>query len=192
VESKCTFRKLAALALAFGALTICPPGNAATWKTGEAGGPRAFGGKAAETEETPSVRIHLQIPQLTGDQSIDVFAYDHQTRRDGQGAVGGGAGTGKLEAGPVTVGKQIDCYTPTLHQIHLTGIHLKEVFLRWSRFDPDNNTEYLFFTIKLTDVTISGIHTRLPNQHDPDLVKLGEIEEVSFSYSKIEMMCGGV
>jgi hypothetical protein len=64
----------------------------------------------------------MQIPQLTGDQAIDVFAYDHQTLRDAS-SVGGGADAGKLQAGPATVGKRIDCYTPMPHQIHVTGLH---------------------------------------------------------------------
>jgi len=132
----------------------------------------------------------MQIPQTTGDQAIDVFAYDHQTSRESVFA--GGGADGKLQVGPATVSKRIDCYTPTLHQIHENGLHLKEVKLRWARFDPDTNTEYLFFTIRLTDVVISAIHTWLPNQHDPSLVKLGEIEEVSFVYKKMEMDCGGV
>jgi type VI secretion system Hcp family effector len=144
----------------------------------------------ADSDKTPSVRVYLQIPQTTGDQAIDIFAYDHQTFREA--AYSGGGADGKLQVGPVTVSKRIDCYTPTLHQIHSTGLHLKEVKLRWARFDPDTNTEYLFFTIKLTDVVISAIHTWLPNQHDTALVKLGEIEEVSFVYKKMEMDCGGV
>src|SRR5215471_110114 len=142
-----------------------------------------------ETDKTPSVRIYMQIPQTTGDQAIDVFAYDHQTSRESVFA--GGGADGKLQVGPATVSKRIDCYTPTLHQIHENGLHLKEVKLRWARLDPDTNTEYLFFTIRLTDVVISAIHTWLPNQHDPSLVKLGEIEEVSFVYKKMEMDCGG-
>jgi len=192
MKSKSKFAKLTSLALVVTALTICPASYAAARNSPNPGGGLApASAKPVESDQKLSVRIRLQIPQLTSDQAIDVFAYDHRTVADAP-SFGGGAGAGKVQAGPVTVGKRTDCYTPMLHQIHLTGLHLKEVTLRWSRFDPDTNTEYLFFTIKLTDVIISAIHTRLPNQHDPALVKPGDIEEVSFTYKKIEMGCVGV
>jgi type VI secretion system Hcp family effector len=178
------------LALATLALTICPAIYAVGPRSSNPSPGLPARVEPAESDKTPSVRIYLQIPQTTGDQAIDVFAYDHQTSREA--TFSGGGADGKLEVGPATVSKRIDCYTPTLHQIHATGLHLKEVKLRWARFDPDTNTEYLFFTIKLTDVVISAIHTWLPNQHDASLVKLGEIEEVSFVYKKMEMDCGGV
>lgn len=187
-QNKFSTTTLLMLALA---LTICPAIYAVGPRpSNPAGGLTPARVEPAESEKTPSVRIYMQIPQTTGDQAIDIFAYDHQTFREA--AFSGGGADGKLQVGPAIVSKRIDCYTPTLHQIHSTGLHLKEVKLRWARFDPDTNTEYLFFTIKLTDAVISAIHTWLPNQHDASLVKLGEIEEVSFVYKKMEMDCGGV
>jgi type VI secretion system Hcp family effector len=190
MKSKSTFAKLTALTLVLIALTICPASYAEARNSANPGGGLSPApAKPVESDQTPSVRIRMQIPDLAGtDQSIDFFSYDHRTFVETPVNPGGG-GSGKVQAGPVTVSKRIDCFTPLLHQIHLTGIHLKEVTLRWSRIDPDNNLEQLFFTIKLTDVFISAIHTHLPNQYDPALVKLGEIEEVSFTYKKFEMGC---
>jgi type VI secretion system Hcp family effector len=190
MKSKGTFAKLTSLTVVLIALTICPASYAAARNSANPGGDLSPApAKPVESDQTPSVRIRMQIADLVGpDQAIEFFAYDHRTFVDTSVNLGGGS-SGKVQAGPVTVSKRIDCFTPLLYQLHLTGIHLREVTLRWSRVDPNNNLEQLFFSIKLTDVFISEIHTRLPNQYDPALVKLGEIEEVSFSYKKIEVGC---
>ena len=190
MKSENRYAKQILLALVVVALTISPSSYAATRRSANpAGGSTPAPAKPVESDQTPSVRIRMQIADLVGpDEAIDFFAYDHRTFVDPPVNLGGG-GSGKVQAGPVTVTKRIDCFTPLLYQLHLTGIHLKVVTLRWSRVDPNNSLEQLFFTIKLTDVFISAIHTRLPNQNDAALARLGEIEEVSFTYVKMEVGC---
>ena len=193
MKSMSTFATQTARALVLIALTMCPASYAtARTSANPLGGLSPAPAKPVESDQTPGVRIRMQIADLAGpDQAIDFFAYDHRTFVDTPVNLGGG-GSGKVQAGPVTVSKRIDCFTPLLYQLHLTGIHLKEVTLRWSRVDPNNNLEQLFFTIKLIDVFISEIHTHLPNQYDQALVKLGETEEVSFTYKKMEVGCAPV
>ena len=135
-------------------------------------------------DQTPSVRMSMLIPSLGG-AKIEVFAFDNQTVTEE--STTGGSG-GKIKFGPLTVSKRIDSFTPALTGVHFSGQHLPEVTLKWFRVNPITHANQLFFTIRLTDVTISAMHTRLPNQQDPTLMKLSEVEEVTLVYHDIEMI----
>ena len=145
---------------------------------------RAQTPSASTTDETPSVHMRMLIPSLGG-AKIDVFAFDSQTVIED--STTGGSG-GRIKFGPLTVSKRIDGFTPALTGVHFSGQHLPEVTLKWFRVNPTTHTDQLFFTMRLTDVTISAMHTRLPNQQDPALMKLSEVEEVTLEYHDIEMI----
>ena len=149
-----------------------------------AGGPPPRGADAG------SVQIKMQIPDLgpAAAQGIDVFSYDFQSIQTTSSAAGGGAG--KLEFGPLTVGKRIDALTPAINQRNFNGLHLAEVTIRWFRVDSTGRTSQPILTIKLTDAVVSAVHTRLPNQHDSTVTAQGEIEEVSFTFKDIEITSG--
>jgi type VI secretion system secreted protein Hcp len=42
------------------------------------------------------------------------------------------------------------------------------------------------YTVKLTNASIASIEFRLPNNKDPQLMKLAEYEEVAFTYQRIQ------
>jgi type VI secretion system Hcp family effector len=148
-------------------------------------------GPVKADKDSSTVRIVLQIPSLsTSGATIDVFSYDQQTTNTQSSGSGGGGGAGKVDEGPVTVSKRIDAFTPALNNLLRTGQHIPELTLRWFRGDGSNRPDQLILTIKLTDVFISSIHTRLPNQQDPNSTP-GETEDVSFTFKQIDITAGG-
>ena len=182
------FARILSLMLVAAALTICPAGYAQTKKT--AGGTTRQSINSALTDESnpaPTVLIRMQIPQVLN-RDIEIFGYEQQSAlaADPFGG-GGGGGTPKVIAGPVTVTKRIDEYTPLFNQVHLDTQHFTEVNLQWYRIDPSGRTGELFFSMKLNDAVISAIHRNLPNQRDPAFAQLGEVETVSFVCRSIEM-----
>jgi type VI secretion system Hcp family effector len=132
----------------------------------------------------------MQIPGVVA-QEIEVFGYDQQTTNTTAPPDGGGGGGGKFIAGPVTVSKRLDEVTPLLNLTHVRGEHIREVILKWYRVDPSGRTGDHFLTVKLGDVIISAIHRSLPNQQDPALVRLGEVEAISFNYGDLQISTPG-
>jgi type VI secretion system secreted protein Hcp len=96
-----------------------------------------------------------------------------------------GASSGKRKYDPLVVTKPVDKASPRLFQALLNSESLKEVtiqFFRPSRTGVEEN----HYTIKLTDVHIVRVATRLPNTKDPATAGYPKNEEISFTFNTIE------
>ena len=69
---------------------------------------------------------------------------------------GGGAGTGKVEAAPIQVLKDFDQCSPQIFLDVVTGKHVKEVTILFTRTTKAGK-EQPFYKITLSDVTISSV-----------------------------------
>jgi len=69
---------------------------------------------------------------------------------------GGGAGTGKVEAAPIQVLKDFDQCSPQIFLDVVTGKHVKEVTILFTRATKAGK-EQAFYKITLSDVTISSV-----------------------------------
>jgi len=69
---------------------------------------------------------------------------------------GGGAGTGKVEAAPIQVLKDFDQCSPQIFLDVVTGKHVKEVTILFTR-PTKAGKEQPFYKITLSDVTISSV-----------------------------------
>lgn len=108
------------------------------------------------------------------------FAYEVSSPRD----VATGQASGKRQHKPIVITKEWGPASPQLFQACVTNEVLKSVVLNFSRTNASGEEE-VYYTIKLTNATVSGIR-----QYTPDPQKsLGTVplEEVSFTFQKIEM-----
>jgi len=183
--------KVISLAIIGGALATCPAGYAQNQKPVN----RAIRqlpslNTTDQSDLKPTVMIKMQIQGVPGGQDIDVFGYEQETTMTASVPGGGGGGAGKFIPGPVTVSKRIDDVSPFLNKIHVEGSHIRQVTLQWFRLDPSGKSGAAFFTITLNDALIAGIHRSLPNQQDPALARLGEVEAISFVYNDFDVTTG--
>jgi len=99
-----------------------------------------------------------------------------------------GLATGKRVHQPLTITKLYDKASPKLYQALCTGEHMKNVTIKWYRFDPstgDSREEVHYFTHELEDAIVVNIKAWMPNVLDKDKEYYSHMEDVSFSYSKI-------
>jgi type VI secretion system secreted protein Hcp len=96
-----------------------------------------------------------------------------------------GLPTGKRMHKPLVVTKELDKASPLLYNALTHNESLPEVELQFYRASPTGQ-EMLFYTVKLTNATISSIRFVQPNTLQTDTRQLPEYEEVSFTYQKIE------
>jgi type VI secretion system secreted protein Hcp len=87
--------------------------------------------------------------------------------------------------GPITVTKSFDKASPKLMQALCTGENLPEVNLKFFRVNPQGIEEH-YYSIVLTNATIVSIRPRMLNVFDDALKKYDHLEDVSFTYGKIE------
>src|SRR5262249_22188117 len=174
-----------------GTLAVCPAGYAQTQKSGSRAVRQIPSPNTTDQSDLhPTVLIKMQIQGVPWGQDIDVFGYEQETTMTGSFGGGTGGGSGRLTSGPVTVSKRIDAATPFLNRIHVGGEHLRQVTIQWFRLDPSGKAGPAFFTITLNDSFISAIHRGVPNQQDPALARLGEVEMVSFTYNDFDVTVG--
>jgi len=176
------------MALLVGTLATCPASYAQNRLNNRSARQSLTPFSNEQSDPAPSVRIKLMIEGVA--QDIDVFAFDQQSSYVGASEDAGGGG-GAPKPGTLTVSKRIDQFTPRLSQIQVTGQHIREVELQWFRVNPAGNNGDLFFTLKLSDVTISSIHRSLPNQQDPAYARLAEAEALTLSYRNYQMTAAG-
>jgi type VI secretion system secreted protein Hcp len=95
-----------------------------------------------------------------------------------------GMATGRVQHSPLVITKPLDSASPQLFQAAVTNELLKTVTLQFVR-TTGTGQEEVFYTVKLTDVTISDLKTYTPGQDGAS----GErpLEKVSFTYGKIEV-----
>ena len=115
--------------------------------------------------------------------SILIFAFDHDilSPRD----IASGLPTGKRQHKPVLVTKEVDKSSPLLYTVLCNNETLTEVVFKFWKPSPSGK-EVQYYTIKLTNANIAARKTYFPNMLIAENTKLPHLEEVAFTYQKIE------
>lgn len=96
-----------------------------------------------------------------------------------------GQPTGQRVHKPLVVTKVFDKSSPLLYEALTRGEMLPECVLKWYRTSMAGEQEH-YFTITLTDAIITDIKAYMPNCQDPGMAHFTHLEDVSFSYRKID------
>ena len=123
------------------------------------------------------------VTQKGREGSIGVIAVDHQVISPRDAA--SGLPTGKRMHKPFRITKEIDSSSPVLYRMMVTNENIVDVELRFWR-PGATGVEQQYYTVKLTNASISEVHSVMPNVRVPELARLEPYEEVSFTYQKIE------
>ncbi|MGH2720602.1 MAG: Hcp family type VI secretion system effector [Actinomycetota bacterium] len=115
--------------------------------------------------------------------SIMVIAVSHEIISPRDPA--SGLPTGKRMHKPLVITKELDKSTPLLYRVLVTNETLSRWDLRYWRALP-TGAQQQHFTIRLTNASIASIAQRMPNNRDPELMKLETYEEIAFTYQRIE------
>ncbi len=114
---------------------------------------------------------------------IECFAFDHKVHSPRDQA--SGLPTGKRVHSPLRIIKAIDKSTPLLMNVLVNNENIPELELRF--FTPSKaGAETNFYTIKLTNANISEVKPYMLLNRNPEYMKYPEMEEVSFTYQKVE------
>ena len=92
-----------------------------------------------------------------------------------------GLPSGKRQHGPVVLTKEWGAASPQLFQALVTNEVLRTVLFEFYHINQ-NGEEELATTVKLTNATVVEIH-----QHSPTVAKVGQLEDVSFTFGGIEI-----
>jgi type VI secretion system secreted protein Hcp len=127
--------------------------------------------------------IKGSVTQKGRENSILVFAYQHEmsTPFDAKS----GAATGKLQHGVLKITKELDKSSPLLLKAWSGNETMTEFTLRFWEPKP-TGAEAQHFTVKLTNARIVGIKSLMQNNKDATLMKYPVMEEISFTYQRIE------
>jgi type VI secretion system secreted protein Hcp len=130
-----------------------------------------------------SGEVKGSITQKGREGMIGVIAVDHDivSPRDAQS----GLPTGQRMHKPLRITKELDQSTPILANMMATNENIPVLELRFWR-PGVTGQEQQYYTVKLTNATISEIHTVMPNIRNADGARLEAYEEVAFTYQKIE------
>ncbi len=96
-----------------------------------------------------------------------------------------GQPTGDRVHRPFVITKVFDRASPLLYNALCTGEMLPKVELKWYRPTKAGGTEH-YFTITLEEAIIVNITSYMYNCQNKDLAQFTHLEDVSFTYSKIE------
>ncbi len=113
---------------------------------------------------------------------ILVHGFNHEINVPFDAASGGVTGRRRHE--PLRILKEVDRSTPLLYQALAMNEVLDPVILRFYRIDPGGGEEH-FFTITLENARIIGMRQWMPNELDPATQTYRHMEEVSFTYQRI-------
>jgi len=96
-----------------------------------------------------------------------------------------GQPTGPRQHQALVITKVFDKSSPLLYTAATSGEVLSEVVIKWYRTNVQGKQEH-YFTHKLTDAIIVRIEAHMPNCQDPNMKHFTHLEDVHFSYRKIE------
>ena len=128
------------------------------------------------------------VMQKGREGKIGVIAVDHDviSPRDPSS----GLSTGRKISRPLKVTIELDRSAPLFYNALSTNEILPEVTLDfWTpqmKAASGVGSEVQHYTIRLTNASISEVHFVMPNLRNPDLARMTETLEVSFTYQKIE------
>jgi type VI secretion system secreted protein Hcp len=133
-------------------------------------------------------QIKGSITQKGREDSVGIISMDHDiiSPRDPQS----GLPTGQRQHKALVITKELDKSTPLFYNALCTNENLKEVTIKfWTpqiKAAAGAGSEVQHYTIKLTNANIAAIKAKMLNIKDPNLVKYPEMEEIAFTYQKIE------
>jgi type VI secretion system secreted protein Hcp len=145
---------------------------------------------SASAEANAYVRINASkqgpikgsVTQKGRESSIMVIAVDHTIVSPRDSA--SGQATGKRQHKPFVITKEVDASSPLLQQALASNEVLKDVTIEFWQASQ-TGAEKGYYTITLKDAVIASIHHVMPNNKDPQLVKLAAYEEVALVYKSI-------
>ena len=127
--------------------------------------------------------IHGSVTQKGREKWIQGYAFEYKISSPRDAA--SGLPTGKRMHSPLKIVKEIDRATPLLHNVLTNNENLKEVEFRFFR-PSAQGAEQHFYTIKLTNANIAEVKAYMLLNKVPENMKFPEMEEISFTYQKIE------
>ena len=132
--------------------------------------------------------IKGSVTQKGRENMIEVLAVSHEIISPRDAA--SGLPTGKRQHKPLVITKPIDKATPLLAKILTTNENVSEFELKFYaaqvKATAGIGQEINHYTIKLTNANIASINFKMLNNRNPELMKFPELEEVAFTYQKIE------
>lgn len=132
--------------------------------------------------------IKGSVTQKGREGMIAVHSFHHEIISPRDAA--SGLPTGKRQHRPITIIKEIDKSTPLLHEALTNNENITSWELKC--YNPKTSPaggagqETNHFTIKLTNASISDIADIMENNLDPEDAKLPLMQQISFTYQKIE------
>jgi len=150
-------------------------------------GPGARQAQAKDNTAPAKIVLRVEIAGVSGDGvggTIDAFGSDQLLTVPECSSCGGGAG--KAVFGPLVITKDIDSASPQLLLKAAQGFHISTVKVNWIRNNPLTGLEETYFSVLLTDVVIGSFRTRLADQRDPQSLRGSAIEDVGFTFEKIQ------
>lgn len=119
-----------------------------------------------------------------GGDRIPALRFQYQLSAPRDAATG--QASGKRQHGALMITKEWSAASPQIYQALVTNETLKSVLLEFFRPGPSGAEEVLA-TIHLTNATVASMRTTLGEQvpNDPTLGRL--VEEVSFTFQRIEL-----
>lgn len=97
----------------------------------------------------------------------------------------GSQASGRRQHHPLLITKELDKSSVPLRQALVTDENLTVWDLQFWRA-MTRGSEKQHFTVRLVNAKVASIHFELPSTRSPDTSKLPELEQIAFSYEKIE------
>lgn len=116
---------------------------------------------------------------------IIVIAANHEVSSPKDATTG--LPSGKHTHRPFVITKEVDRSSPMLYNMLIKNEVAITWILQFYQANPQG-LEKQYYTVQLTNATITDIIFRMPNNKNPDLMKLAEYEEIAFNYQKIEWL----
>ncbi len=138
-------------------------------------------------EGTKQGKLKGEAPQDKHKDELVGLAYNYEVMSPTSVGRGGtGLPTGKRQHSPITITKEWGASSPQLFQALVTNEVLKSVVMNFYHVDP-NGQDVLFYTVKLTNAYVSKIRSYVDFNSVSDFTGMNELEEVSFTFQKIEI-----
>jgi type VI secretion system secreted protein Hcp len=112
-----------------------------------------------------------------------IIAYEHEVISPRDAATG--LSTGKRQHKPFRITKEIDRSTPMFFSALTRNEIMTEVLFQHF-YTTKEGVETLLYTVKLINANLSGIRSWMHNTKDESTKALGYLEEISFTYERIE------
>lgn len=124
------------------------------------------------------------VTQKGREGKIGVIAMTHEIVSPRDSATG--QATGKRQHKPLTVTMEWDRSLPALYNALFNNEVLTDVQIDFWTASP-TGAEVNYMTYRLTNASIASITSRMPNNKMPDLLRLREQVDVSFTYQKFDV-----